>query len=298
MSNVISVGNLVREKMAAPETPDLASYDWIAVSSSAGKDSQAMLDYVAELAAAAGVSDRVVVIHSDLGEVEWEGTGELAREQAAHYGFRFELVSRIGGVAKNDGKVYKAGETFGSLLDYAKRRGAWPSNQQRWCTSDFKRGPIKTVFTKLAKEWKTEHGGRPCRILDCMGLRAEESPARAKKAAFAKRMSNGSKHVDSWLPIHHWKEGEVWARIDASGVRHHPAYDIGMKRLSCALCIFAPKRALVLAGKHNRGLLRKYVEVEKAIDHKFRVDLSLAEVEAAVEAGEETDGADDGAWNM
>lgn len=306
VTGLVSVANLTKKaRPDVPEVgfvPDLEGYDWIVVSSSAGKDSHAMLDYVNELAKVAGAAERVVVVHSDLGEVEWDGTGELAAEHAAHYGNRFEVVTRIGGVATRNGKVYKKGETYGSILDYARRRGAWPDANNRWCTSDFKRGPIGKVFTKLAKEWKAANPGadRACRILDCMGLRAEESPARAKKDPFVVRVSNRNKHVDSWLPIHAWKETHVWDRIKASGVRYHPAYDLGMKRLSCALCIFAPKKALVLAGTHNRELLDRYVEVEEATGHKFRMDVSLAEVREAVRAGETFDEEedDDGAWNM
>ena len=44
-------------------SPDLTTYDQILVNSSAGKDSQAMLDVVNEQAEAAGVKDRVVVVH-------------------------------------------------------------------------------------------------------------------------------------------------------------------------------------------------------------------------------------------
>lgn len=285
---------------AAGFVPDLASYDVIAVSSSGGKDSQAMLDYVARLAEAAGVKSRVVVIHADLGRVEWEGTGELAEAQAAAYGCPFVVTTRMGGISKVNGKVYGKGEEFGDLLDYAERRGAWPSSAARWCTSEFKRGPILKVFTKLATEWKAmnpEKAGRACRILDCMGLRAQESPARAKKVQFENRKANKNQYIDSWLPIHGWLEAEVWTTIRRSGVPHHPAYDLGMPRLSCAFCIFAPKAALVLAGKHNRALLEEYVRVEKKIDHTFRVNLSLAEVLEAVEADEEA-GEMDANWNM
>lgn len=280
--------------------PDLARYDWIALSSSAGKDSQAMIDYVVELADDQGVSERVVVVHADLGEVEWDGTGELAREQAAAYGLRFEHTTRIGGTSKVDGKVYRRGEQYGSLLDYAERRGAWPSNQQRWCTSDFKRGPIMRVFTSLAQEWRARTGEqRPCRILDCQGLRAEESPARAKKPRFAERKRSTTQHVDTWLPLLDWCERDVWARIQRSGVRYHYAYDLGMPRLSCALCIFAPRAALVLAGRHNRELLERYVEVERRTGHTFRVDLSLEEVAEEVDRGAAPDPAEmDAAWNM
>ena len=65
-------------------TPDLSSYDWILVNSSAGKDSQAMLDYMVEQCDAQGVSrDRIVVVHCDLGRVEWAGTAALARRAGA-----------------------------------------------------------------------------------------------------------------------------------------------------------------------------------------------------------------------
>src|SRR6476659_1130298 len=76
-------------------TPDLTRYHWIVVNSSAGKDSQAMLDYVVEQADRADVSrSRLVVVHADLGRVEWPGTRALAQEQAAAYGLRFETVAR------------------------------------------------------------------------------------------------------------------------------------------------------------------------------------------------------------
>lgn len=277
---------------------DLRKYDIIAVSSSGGKDSQAMLHHVCSLAGQQGVADRLVVIHADLGRVEWAGTHELAREQAEEYGVPFLLTSRIGGTARVSGKVYQAGETFGDLLDYAERRGAWPDSSARWCTSEFKRGPILRTYTALAKDWRLKHGSaRPCRILDCMGLRAQESPARAKKPAFTERKRTKTQHIDTWLPIHDWTEARVWAVIKDSGVRYHHAYDLGMPRLSCVFCIFAPKAALITAGKANPDLLREYVRIEEKIDHTFRKNLSLADVLAAVEADEEVD-AMDGNWNM
>lgn len=293
---LIDATAMVRTKTApdAGEVPDLTAYDWICVSSSGGKDSQAMLDYVVGLAQTAGVKDRVVVVHSCLGRSEWKGTKELAAAQAAHYGLRFIVTSRIGGVAKVSGKVYSAGEKFGDLLDYVERRKAWPSNKARYCTSEFKRGPILRVFTQLARESR-----RPVRILDCQGLRAQESPARAKKVQLEERLETSTQKVTTWLPILRWTHDHVWARIKASGVPHHPAYDLGMPRLSCVFCIFSPKAALILAGKHNRELLEAHVQVEKRIGHTFRQDLSLADVATAVDAGLAVDAADLSAdWNM
>ena len=74
---------------------DLSAYDVILVNSSAGKDSQAMLTYLVELADRQGVDRaRILVVHADLGRVEWRGTRELAERQAAAYGLRFEVVAR------------------------------------------------------------------------------------------------------------------------------------------------------------------------------------------------------------
>jgi hypothetical protein len=52
----------------------------------------------------------------------------------------------------------------------------YPSKPNRFCTSDHKRGPIRTVMTKLVRELDA---GRKVRILNCVGLRAEESSDRA-----------------------------------------------------------------------------------------------------------------------
>jgi hypothetical protein len=60
-----------------------------------------------------------------------------------------------------------------------------------------------------------------------------------------------------------------------------------MPRLSCCFCIFAPKKALEIAGRENPELLRTYVQVEAEIGHRFRQDLSLAEVLEGLEAGRE-----------
>jgi 3'-phosphoadenosine 5'-phosphosulfate sulfotransferase (PAPS reductase)/FAD synthetase len=254
-------------------SPDLPSYHWIVLSSSAGKDSQAMLDVVVERCDSTGVPrGRLVVAHADLGRVEWRGTRELAERQAGHYGLAFIAVSR----------------PQGDLLTHIERRGMFPSPSARYCTSDHKRAQIDKVFTLLAERTRRA-GVRRARILSCLGLRAEESPARAKRVPFAHdgRASTGRRHVDVWLPIHSWTVGQVWDRIRASGVPHHPAYDLGVPRLSCCFCIFAPRSALLLAGKHNPELLAEYVRVERKIGHTFRHELPLAEVQRALDEGEE-----------
>jgi 3'-phosphoadenosine 5'-phosphosulfate sulfotransferase (PAPS reductase)/FAD synthetase len=108
--------------VAAP-APDLAVYDVVLVNSSAGKDSQAALDVTVAAADKAGVRDRVVVVHADLGRVEWPGTRELAQEHAEHYGLRFEAV---------------ANRNWPDLLARIEIRGRWPDAANRYCTSEFR----------------------------------------------------------------------------------------------------------------------------------------------------------------
>lgn len=261
---------------------DLQAWRWIVVNSSGGKDSQTALRVVMEACAAQGVPRaRVVVSHQCLGKAEWPGTLELVHRQATRYGLRVEVS-----------QYRNRQQQEISLMEYIRLRGKWPSNQQRYCTSEFKRGPGGRVITKLFRE-------APGPVLNVYGFRAEESPARAKKVVFARnaRFSSQAREVWDWLPIHEMKETEVWQSIRESGVPYHYAYDLGMSRLSCVLCIFAPRAALLIAGKANPGLLDTYCELETAIGHTFKNGSSIKEIRDALRAGEQP-GAMNGAWNM
>lgn len=241
----------------------LTAWSWIVVNSSGGKDSQTCLRAVVQACEQGGVpSDRLVVSHQDLGEMEWPGALDLARRQAEHYGLRFE-ISR-----------YRTaqGEEI-SLLDYIRRRGRWPDSGNRYCTSDFKRGPGGRVLTQLSRQC-------PGPILNCYGFRAQESPARARKAPFSRnpRFSTQARPVFDWSPILNWSEAQVWADIRASRVPYHPAYDQGMRRLSCRFCVLAGRADLATAARLNPDLLARYQAVESAIGHTFQRDLAIRDL--------------------
>lgn len=250
-------------------TVPLKDFDWILINTSAGKDSQTTLRYVDRMCREAGVDNkRIVAVHADLGKVEWPGCPDLAGKQVEHYGLRFEVRQRTGG----------------DLLEYARRRAKWPSPRQRWCTSDFKRGPIRRLMTALTRETTWIDPFKRVRILNCMGMRAEESPARAKKQPFEfdLKASNSLREVWNWLPIHQWPVEEVWSDIRKSGIPYHYAYDLGMPRLSCSFCIFAPESALRLAGRHRPELLQEYVQIERETGHSFKNGLRLEDIQRQI----------------
>lgn len=240
--------------------PRLSDYDVILINSSGGKDSQAHLDVVVEQADGEGLSrDRLIVVHADLGRVEWKGTAELAEKQAKHYGLRFEKVSRDE-----------------DLLEQIEKRGMFPDSARRYCTSDHKRDQVGKLITRLHRE----SGKSEFKVLSTMGIRAQESEARTKKNPFTrdKRSSTQTRTVDIWFPIFEWKVEDVWARIKASGVEYHEAYDLGMSRLSCVFCVFAKKCDLQIAAKANPELLDEYIAVEQRIGHSFRKNWSISEL--------------------
>ncbi len=265
------------------KSPDFREFRWIVINSSGGKDSQTALAKVVERADIWGIPrDRLVVSHQCLGQMEWKGTREVAAAQAACYGLRFE-VSKY---------RTKAGASP-TLLDYVRLRGMWPSNTQRYCTSEFKRGPGGRVLTMLYRE-------SPGAILNVFGFRASESPARAKKVVLVKntRFSTAKRLVMDWLPIHEWTDEQVWAHVKESGVPYHYAYDLGMPRLSCVFCIFAPRAALLVAGQHNPELLAEYVAVERETGHDFQNGKPIESIQEAIARGEKPATGGSGAWNM
>ena len=90
---------------------------------------------------------------------------------------------------------------------------------------------------------------------------------------------------------------QVWETIHRSGLRHHRAYDLGMPRLSCALCILAPRKAVLLGARHNRRTLQLYVDAEKKMGHTFNAKWSMADVQKEVESTK-NDGSPIESWNM
>lgn len=246
--------------------PDLDAYDVILVNTSAGKDSLVMLH---EIHGRLGADPRIVAVHADLGRMEWPGVRELAERQVARYGWRMEVVRKEGP----------------DLLATIEARGMWPSSAARYCTSDFKRAPIRKLMTRLAAEHRDAGRSGPCRILNCMGFRAEESAARAKRPVLERdeSASNGRRHVDNWLPVFRWDVDRVWATIRAHDLEYHPAYDLsGVSRLSCVFCVLAGADQLRAGASAMPELHAEYVAVELRTGHRFKHGWSI---ESAAPAG-------------
>jgi len=206
---------------------------------SGGKDSQAAKIIMSALAP----STQLVTIHAHLPEVEWQGTLEHAKKYAVGKYIEVQAV-----------------KTFFEMVEH---RQMWPSPGIRQCTSDLKRGPIEKAIRAHVKETGNKL------VVNCMGLRAEESSKRAKKKIF-KRNDRNSKAGRDWfdlLPIHKLTTSQVFSTIKEANQVPHWAYAKGMTRLSCCFCIMASKGDLKTAAKLNPELYKRYLAIEKKINH-------------------------------
>lgn len=213
------------------------------VNHSAGKDSQAMLIKLRELVP----DEQLVCVHSDLGDVEWQGVQEHIRDTIGN----LPLI-----ICRNENKDF---------MSMVEGRGFWPSPATRQCTSDLKRGPIEKAIRHYLKA-RPDFGGR---VVNCIGLRAEESSNRAKATVFRKNEGNsvaGREWYDL-LPIHEMSTEEVFATIENAGQKPHPVYAKGMRRLSCKICIFGSPEDVRRSAELDPENFARYVALERRIDH-------------------------------
>lgn len=219
------------------------------VNHSGGKDSQAMMLKIESIVP----TNQILVVHAELPEVEWEGTIEHVKRYTQQY----PLV------------IARAVKT---LFEMVEHRGMFPSPQQRQCTSDLKRGPIEREIRKYLN-MNPQYNGL---IVNCMGLRAEESSNRAKATIFKHnhRNSKAGREWYDWLPIHDMLETEVFEAISRANQKPHWAYEAGMSRLSCCFCIMSNRQDLITAAKLNPNLYKRYVDAEKRLNHTLSMPIA------------------------
>ena len=217
----------------------------VSISTSGGKDSQAMTILLARIVP----RDQLVAVHAPLGEVEWPGTVEHI-EATLPKGVPLILAPVASGK---------------TLLERVEERRMWPSNSTRWCTSDFKTGPIQRELRHYLKA-HPRFGGR---VVNAMGMRADESVARARKVPWRRntRMSVAGREVFDWLPVFDLSTEDVFRVIRDAGQSPHWAYAAGMSRMSCVFCIMASRSDLRTAAQLQPDLYRKYAALERRIGH-------------------------------
>lgn len=232
------------------------------VNMSGGKDSLRMLGYLKEHFP----TQTMYAVMADTGfeHVKPVSAVEWAQAQAESFGLSLHVV-------RNPNKTY---------LTMVETRRMFPSASTRQCTSDLKRGPIQK-FVRSIKEKI---------IINCTGIRAEESLARSKQTPwkYDDGMSKNGRTVFNWMPIFEHTLNEVLHWHHLSGNPLHPVYvpeyhidgTTGgyLRRFSCRVCIFATDAEIIAIHQHDREAFDIIAGIEERIGFSMKNGKTLVQI--------------------
>lgn len=231
----------------------------VAIGVSGGKDSQAAALATTRHLDAIGHSGPRVLIHSDLGSVEWDDSLPVCERLARHLGIELIVVRRVAGdmmdrwEARWESSVrrYANLETVTLVLP-------WSTPSMRFCTSELKTHIIRA---ELRRRFKGQA------FVNVTGVRRQESAARARQPIASPEPDGKSW---SWRPIADWTVDQVFAFIAECGLAPHRAYgEFGLSRVSCRFCMMAnlPDLTAATAQEETHPIYRRMVQLE--IDSSF-----------------------------
>lgn len=254
-------------------TPDIerliAANSPIAIGVSGGKDSQAAALATIKALDQRGHSGPRILVHSDLGVVEWRASLPMCVALAKHLAMELVVVRRKAGdlMDRWEARWQSSINRYADLLTVTLVP-CWSTPSMRFCTSELK---THIIQAELRRRFKGQE------VINVTGVRRQESAARAKGTV----ADQGRDGTWNWRPLSDWSVDEVFACIDASGLKPHPAYrGFGMSRVSCRFCIMSNLDDLVAAAEQDESheLYRRQVALEIASTFAFQGSRWLGDV--------------------
>jgi 3'-phosphoadenosine 5'-phosphosulfate sulfotransferase (PAPS reductase)/FAD synthetase len=226
----------------------------VAIGVSGGKDSQAAALATFRHLDMVGHAGERILIHADLGSVEWNDSFRICEELADHLKCDLIVVRRkAGGLMERWESRWLSSKTRYETLSTVTLVPCWSTPDMRFCTSEQK---THVIIAELKRRFKSQ------RIINVTGVRREESRSRSRMPVAD---IDASGRILNWRPIADLTVEEVFALIDASGLHPHPAYRIfGMSRVSCRFCIMSALADLIAAAGQSEShqLYRSMVGLE------------------------------------
>lgn len=245
----------------------------VGIGVSGGKDSSAMAHALTEYLDTVGHGGPRVLVHSDLGLIEWRDSLPMCEQLAQRLGLKLivvhkDMIARWKQRQRNNIHRYEQ-------LQCVKLVMPWSSAQWRFCTGENKVVPI---CSELACRFPGQV------ILSASGIRRDESDQR-KKALVSKEQPKLTKkklHTSGfdWHPIIEWSLEDVFAYHQAKAIPWHPAYTLGCTRVSCTYCVLGSQRNLTVATlcEENHEAYRQLVSIEIASTFSFQSGFWLGEI--------------------
>ncbi len=228
---------------------------------SGGKDSQAMAIRMDEYLKSIGHKGPRILIHSDLGVVEWKDSLPVCERLAKRLGWDLIVLRRSAGdmMDRWEARWASSLERY-STLSCVKIILPWSTPGMRFCTSELKTDLICRELTKRYPGQK---------ILSATGVRHDESAARSKMpiASPQPKLSARGCQGMNWNPIAPWSTPSVYEYIALKQEPLHEAYTVyNSTRVSCAFCIMGSAGDLKASAScpDNADIYRRMVRLEIA----------------------------------
>ena len=142
------------------------------------------------------------------------------------------------------------------FVELAIKKKRFPSTKARFCTEALKMKPCRSWLLKMMGDGKITHNP-----IMCSGIRAEESPSRAKMPEYEE--TDSYYHLPQWRPILDWTAKQVFDLHAEYGIEPNPLYKMGMARVGCMPCIMANQKELrdiAIRLPHVRDKLKEAVK--------------------------------------
>ena len=247
----------------------------VAIGVSGGKDSDACALGTAAYLDQVGHRGPRLLIHADLGSVEWQQSPPKCEELASATGWELAVVRREAGgmMDRWEGRWENNVRRYADL-SCVKLILPWSTPSMRFCTSELKSAVIASYLKK-------RFPGR--NIINVTGIRRQESSSRSKMpvSKVDTRLSRGGLQGLVWNLIIEWTLPEVLGEIAGHGRELHEAYTrYGMSRVSCSFCIMASKPDLIASATcvGNQDTYRRMVALEAASSFAFQSGAWLGDI--------------------
>lgn len=242
---------------------------------SGGKDSVACAIAVDAYLNKIGHKGPRVLIHADLGEIEWSTSLLACQKLAAHLGWELMVVKRkAGGMMERWEGRWANNVARYQDLSCVKLILPWSTPSLRFCTSELK---VDVIASHLKKRFPGHN------ILNITGVRREESANRARMPVsypIPKLQRKGLLGV-GWNAIIEWPVEDVIHVIVGAGLELHEAYTkFGLSRLSCCFCIMSSLADMQASATcpDNLAAYLRLVELEAKSSFGFQGNRWLADV--------------------
>lgn len=253
----------------------------VAIGVSGGKDSCAVAIAYSKYLKSIKHAGKVILIHSDLGRVEWADSLPTCERLARHLNLELIVVRRAAGDMMDRWLTRWRNNVDRYVnLRCVKLILPWSTPSMRFCTSE-----LKTAV--ICRELIRQFPGN--RIISVSGIRREESSARAKAPVTKEQLKLRSvKHGTTGLDVHpiiDWTIGDVFAVHEEADFRPHEAYTKhGSSRVSCRFCIMGSAGDLQKSAQvtEHATLYREMVELEINSTFAFQGGKWLGDVAPSV----------------